>query len=73
MKAKKKEKNKIKVRSRLLRCTRLAFCNIKITDKKNGINEKYKIEKTVGNGTFGVVYKAFNLETNKVVAIKKVF
>lgn len=73
MKAKKKEVNKRQLISVHLKYTRLVFFSLKITDTKNGINEKYKIEKTVGNGTFGVVYKAVNLETNKVVAIKKVF
>ena len=33
--------------------------------------KKYNILKEIGHGTFGVVFKAKNLETNSVVAIKK--
>lgn len=33
--------------------------------------EKYKIQKTLGDGAFGVVYKAVNTKTNEIVAIKK--
>ena len=32
--------------------------------------DKYKIIKTVGEGTFGSVSKAVNTQTNEVVAIK---
>ena len=33
--------------------------------------EKYKIIKTIGDGTYGSVSKAVNKETSEVVAIKK--
>ena len=33
--------------------------------------ERYKILKEVGNGTFGVVYKATNISTGEMCAIKK--
>lgn len=33
--------------------------------------EKYAIQKTLGDGAFGIVYKAINTDTNEVVAIKK--
>src|SRR5687767_12577128 len=33
--------------------------------------EKYKIQKTLGDEAFGVVFKAVNIKTNEVVAIKK--
>lgn len=33
--------------------------------------ERYKILKTVGDGTFGTVFKAVNKSNGEVVAIKK--
>ena len=33
--------------------------------------EKYKVGKALGDGTFGAVTKAVNVETGHVVAIKK--
>ncbi len=33
--------------------------------------DKYKLIKAVGEGTFGSVTKAVNLQTNEVVAIKE--
>ncbi|KAG1363461.1 putative Cyclin-dependent kinase F-3 [Cocos nucifera] len=33
--------------------------------------ERYRVIKEVGDGTCGCVYKAFNLEANEIVAIKK--
>lgn len=33
--------------------------------------EKYKTIKTLGDGAFGTVYKATNIKTGEVVAIKK--
>lgn len=38
----------------------------------NKITYRYLTERVVGNGSFGVVYMARCLETNEVVAIKKV-
>ena len=32
--------------------------------------EKYKILKTIGDGTYGSVFKAQNLTTGEIVAIK---
>ena len=32
--------------------------------------DKYKILKTIGDGTFGIVYKAVNKITGEIVAIK---
>jgi kinase len=40
--------------------------------KSERIRIHYKLEKVVGNGSFGVVFKAHCLETGEVVAIKKV-
>ena len=34
--------------------------------------EKYKRLEKLGEGTYGVVYKAINLETGETVAIKKI-
>jgi len=34
---------------------------------------KFKLLEQVGNGSFGVVFKAVNIETGEVVAIKEVF
>ena len=34
--------------------------------------EKYKKLEKLGEGTYGVVYKAINLETGETVAIKKI-
>ena len=33
--------------------------------------ERYKILRTVGKGSFGVVFKALNIATGEVCAIKK--
>lgn len=33
--------------------------------------EKYKTLKTLGDGAFGTVYKATNIKTGEIVAIKK--
>ena len=33
--------------------------------------EKYKIIETVGDGTYGTVFKGINTKTNEYVAIKK--
>jgi serine/threonine protein kinase len=37
---------------------------------ENPLSRYKKLEK-VGNGTYGVVYKAIDLETNEIVALKK--
>lgn len=37
---------------------------------ENIINKKFKINETIGNGKFGIVYKGQNLRTNEIVAIK---
>ena len=36
-------------------------------------SSKYKLLEQVGNGSFGVVYKAVNKDTGEVVAIKEVW
>ena len=41
--------------------------------KEEGSQQRYNWIKMVGQGTFGVVYKAQDKETDRVVAIKKVF
>lgn len=33
--------------------------------------DRYKIIKTLGEGTFAIVYKATNIKSGEVVAIKK--
>ena len=35
------------------------------------MNNKYKIIEIIGEGTYGIVYKCINTETNEIVAIKK--
>jgi serine/threonine protein kinase len=42
------------------------------TDKAMDQSAKYKLLEQVGNGSFGVVYKAVNKDTGEVVAIKEV-
>lgn len=42
-------------------------------ESTNGDKKTYNAQKIVGNGTFGVVFKAVIPETNETVAIKKVF
>lgn len=34
--------------------------------------QKYKRTETLGEGTYGVVYKAKNIETGKICALKKI-
>lgn len=48
--------------------------NLETIDRR-GTNNKwtYDAEKVVGNGTFGVVFKARVEETGEIVAIKKVY
>ena len=42
-------------------------------DKKKQQSFTYNAEKIIGNGSFGVVFKATIAETGETVAIKKVF
>ena len=47
--------------------------NISVLKKaQQDSKKKYKIEQAIGKGTFGVVYRALNTQTNETVAIKKV-
>ena len=39
--------------------------------QSNGL-EKYQKKEKLGEGTYGVVYRAVNLETGEIVAIKKI-
>ena len=39
---------------------------------QNDALSKYRKEKKVGEGTYGVVYKAVHLETGQIVALKKI-
>ena len=41
--------------------------------REEGDIDSYDWVKVIGQGTFGVVYKAVDLKTKKTVAIKKVF
>ena len=41
-------------------------------DEGNDQNISYSAERIIGNGSFGVVFEAKVVETNEVVAIKKV-
>lgn len=34
--------------------------------------EKYKKDRKIGHGSYGVVYRGLNCETNEVVALKKI-
>lgn len=38
---------------------------------RNQVMDKYRLMKEIGDGTCGNVYKAVNLETNEIVAVKK--
>jgi cyclin-dependent kinase len=40
--------------------------------QNGGIADRYKILKRLGSGTYGVVYQAVEIETDKVVALKKI-
>jgi serine/threonine protein kinase len=43
-----------------------------MTKSANGLNEKYRRLEKLGEGTYGVVYKAENLKTHEIVAIKMI-
>ena len=43
-----------------------------MNDNKDDLKGKYKIQKIIGIGAFGVVFSAIDIKTNKKVAIKKV-
>lgn len=40
---------------------------------ENKVDEKYELNDVLGEGTYGVVYKAKNLKTDKIVAVKKIW
>lgn len=42
------------------------------TDPQTNIEDKYHMERMIGNGSFGVVHEAIHRETGRRVAIKKV-
>lgn len=37
-----------------------------------GVEERYQKTEKIGEGTYGVVYKAKDLHTNDIVAVKKI-
>lgn len=39
---------------------------------ENKVDEKYELNDVLGEGTYGVVYKAKNLKNDKIVAVKKI-
>ena len=41
-------------------------------DSNSKVNNKYEKREKLGEGTYGVVYKAINLQTREVFAIKKI-
>lgn len=47
------------------------FYSYKVADKMFIVPRKYEIQKVVGKGSFGIVWKARNTETDELVAIKK--
>ena len=44
--------------------------NFKTSSLQN-LMDRYKIHKTIGDGSYGIVYKASNIQTGEIVAIKK--
>lgn len=40
---------------------------------ENKVDEKYELNDVLGEGTYGVVYKARNLKNDKIVAVKKIW
>ncbi len=43
-----------------------------MTKSANGLNDKYRKLEKLGGGTYGIVYKAQNLQTGEIVAIKMI-
>ena len=43
-----------------------------MTKSANGLNDKYRKLEKLGEGTYGIVYKAQNLQTGEIVAIKMI-
>ena len=43
-----------------------------MSTKENPLFKKYKIEKHIGSGTFGNVYRVMNLKTEKKYALKHI-
>lgn len=39
--------------------------------REGGAMNRYKVQKMLGDGTYGCVWRAVNRQTNEVVAIKK--
>lgn len=40
--------------------------------EKDGIEDKYKIVETIDKGSYGIVYKGYNIQTNEWIALKRI-